>query len=351
VLNVQASQHEDDAIPGGETEVAKDPVIGVKDICRNLAQVIEDARTDQGVYFIGKPGQGVQTVDFDLRGGGPYTVPKATRTFKGIEIDVRKGFSNNWALIGSYLNSKPEGDYDGSFQESTGHLDPDNNSAYDDAEFQIHNGYNGENRPLTNDRRHQLKVSASYLFPFGLTVGRSAYWQSGIPITAYDYSAAYQNWESYLSDRGAFGTTPSVFEADLHLAYPFSFSGVQVAVLMDVFNLLNRPGGTNRNMQYDLVENGEVIKYDTGQTLPPTKPGDTTRPPTKPAFNHANAWRAPRTIRLGVRLTFQPAATSNTLGAFGPLLFSLRFFSRNARPVVQLYLHLFLTIGTPYSWF
>jgi hypothetical protein len=301
-------QYVQEAILGGETEVSKDLVVGVKAIYRNLAQVIEDALTNQGVYFIGNPGQGVQTVDFDINGGGPYLAPKAKRTFKGIELDVRKRFTNNWMLIGSYLYSKLEGNYDGSFQESTGQLDPNNNSAYDYAEFQIHNGYNGENGPLTNDRRHQFKVSTSYLFPFGLTAGLSAYWQSGIPITAYGYSAAYQNWEFYLSDRGAFGTTPSVYEADLHLAYPFKFHGIQLAVMMDVFHLLNRQGVTDVNMRYDLGEDYEVINYaadgtSPGTVVPAIKPGDTAHPPTNPAFGQPNQWQSPRSIRLGLRIS------------------------------------------------
>jgi hypothetical protein len=79
---------------------------------------------------------------------------------------------------------------------------------------------------------------------------------------------------------------------------------MEINLLMDVFNVLNRQGETNRNMLYDVVEDYEVINYDTGQPIAPIKRGDTTRPPTNPAFNHANAWQAPRSIRLGVRLTF-----------------------------------------------
>jgi hypothetical protein len=300
-------QYIQEAILGGEAEVSKDLVIGGKGIYRNLERVIEDALTDQGVYFIGNPGEGVQKVDFDINGGGPYTVPKAKRTFKGIEIDVRKRFTNNWQVIGSYLYSKLEGSYDGSFQESTGQLDPNNNSAYDYAEFQIHNGYKGETGPLTNDRRHQFKVNASYTFPFGLSAGLSAYWRSGVPITAYGYSTAYENWEFNLSGRGAFGTTPSEYEADLHLDYPFKLGDVRLTAMVDVFNLLNRQGVTSVDMRYDLDETYEVINYTAdgspGTIVPAIKPGDKAHPPTNPAFGQPIAWQAPRSIRLGVRIS------------------------------------------------
>ena len=195
-------------------------------------------------------------------------MPTAKRTFKGLEIDVRKRFSSNWMLIGSYLYSKLEGNYDGSFQESTGQLDPNNNSAYDYAEFQVHNGINGVTGPLTNDRRHQVKVNASYAFPFGLNAGLSAYWRSGTPITAYGYSAAYQNWEFYLSNRGAFGTTPSEYEADLHLDYPFKLGDIRLTAMMDVFNLMNRQGVVGVDQRYDLVETYEVINYAADGTSP-----------------------------------------------------------------------------------
>jgi len=301
-------QYVQEIILGGEQEVATDLVIGVKGVYRNLERVVEDAVTASGGYVIGNPSEGVQKVDLDLNGGGPYTVPKATRTFKGIELDVRKRFTNNWQLFGSYLFSKLYGNYDGTYEESTGQLDPNINSAYDNAEYQIHNGYNGETGPLTNDRRHQLKVNASYAFPFGLNAGISAYWRSGVPITAYGYSNAFGWWGYYLSDRSAFGTTPSEYEADLHLDYPFKFKAAQVTLLMDVFDLLNRQGVTNVDIHYDLAETYEVINYSgtsaPGTIIPAIKPGDKTSPPTNPAFGQPNQWQAPRSIRLGVRVSF-----------------------------------------------
>jgi outer membrane receptor protein involved in Fe transport len=298
-------QYIQEFVLGGETEVATDWVVGGKYIYRNLARVIEDALTKTGGYFIGNPSQGIQDVDFDMNGAGPYAVPRAKRTFKGFEIDVRKRFSNNWQFMASYLYSKLEGSYDGTFQASTGQLDPNINSAYDYAEFQVNNnGY------LSNDRRHQVKLDGSYTAPFGLTVGLSTYWRSGTPVTAYGYSAAYQNWEFYLSERGAFGRTNNEYEADVHLGYPLKLAkGINLNLLVDVFNVLNRQGETGRNERYDLGEDYEVINYaadgtSKGTFVAPIKPGDPKTPPTNPAFNTTNTWQAPRSIRLGVRLSF-----------------------------------------------
>lgn len=298
-------QYISEAILGGEIEVAKDWVVGGKFLYRSLERVIEDSLTQGATtYVIGNPGSGLESQGYDLNYGGPYPQAKPKRTFKGIEVDVRKRFSNGWQVFGSYLWSKLEGNYDGTFQESTGQLDPNINSAYDYYDFMVHNtGY------LSNDRRHQIKANASYTFPFQLTAGLSAFWQSGTPITAMGYSAAYQNWEFYLSDRGAFGTTPSVFEADLHLGYPIKFShGVTANIVLDVFNLLNRQGVLTVNQRYDLTEDYEVINYDPnsgpGTIVPAIKKGDPTKPPTNPAFGSPTSWQAPRAIRLGVSIAF-----------------------------------------------
>ncbi len=294
-------QYVDELVLGTDVQVSTDWFVGGKYIYRNLGRVIEDGLQADLNYQIGNPGEGnfKTTYDSDCNCYA-FPVPKAERTFTGVEVTVKKRFANNWQLMASYLWSKLEGNYDGTFQASTGQLDPNINSAYDYAEFQINN-----DGPLTNDRRHQVKIDASYTTPFNLTIGASAYWRSGVPITAYGYSFAYENWEFYLSRRGEFGTTDDEYEASLHLGYPIKLgSGIELNLLADVFNLLDRQGETNRNMQYDLNEEYEVLNYDDGSVLPPIRKGVTDRPPTNPSFNKANAWQAPRAIRIGARLSF-----------------------------------------------
>jgi hypothetical protein len=253
-----------------------------------------------GVYLLANPGQGIGKTTYDSDSSTwAFAVPKADRTFTGVELSTRKRFTNNWSLMASYLWSKLEGNYDGTFQASTGQLDPNINSAFDYGDFQINNtGY------LTNDRRHQVRVDAAYTFPFGLVAGTSAYWRSGVPVTAYGYSFAYENWEFYLSKRGEFGRTDDEYEADLHLGYPWKVGGIQVNLLLDVFNALNRQGETSRNMNYDNIDDYYPMNYETGQVLPPITKNDPNRPPTNPAFNHTNAWQAPRSVRFGVRVSF-----------------------------------------------
>src|SRR5205814_7492994 len=92
---------------------------------------------------------------------------------------------------------------------------------------------------LSNDRRHQFKASGIYNTPWKVSVGLSAYWRSGSPVTRYGYSDAYGRYEFFLTTRGAEGRTPSNYDADVHLGYPIAFGKAKLNLLLDVFNILN----------------------------------------------------------------------------------------------------------------
>src|SRR5207245_8786913 len=149
-------------------------------------------------------GQGTlgQTMGFDdFVSTAP--APKAQRMADTVEVVGTKRFSHNWQFLASYVWQKLEGNYDGTFQNSTGQLDPNINSAFDYADFLV----NAQGL-LTAERRHQIKFDGSYQFKGaldGLNVGLSTYWYSGLPLNAYGYSFAYSNWEYYLAPRGSVG--------------------------------------------------------------------------------------------------------------------------------------------------
>src|SRR5204862_524304 len=90
-----------------------------------------------------------------------------------------------------------------------------------------------------------------------LAFGASFHYYSGLPLTAYGYSFAYQNWEYYLTPRGALGRGPADYESDLHLGYPIKLGSTMKAnVLMDTFNLFNRQGITVLDQRYNLTKDG-----------------------------------------------------------------------------------------------
>jgi len=306
---------------GAEYEISPNYAIGLTFIRRNLERIVEDALTTDYIYYIGNPGEGLMTHSFGMAyyysypggytecpGGGEEChikeIPKPERQFTGVELALKKRFSNNFQFIASAMWSQLEGNYDGNFQASTGQLDPNLNSAYDYADFSVNN-----DGLLSNDRPWQFKFDGIYRFNFGLTTGLSTYWRSGTPITAMGYSDWYGNWEYYLSERGAFGRTDDEWEADLHFGYPIRLGGrLELNLLVDIFNIFNRQGETGRWLRYDWIYNGgedyQSVDWFTGEPNPPIVPGDPDRPPLNPAWNTSSSWQDPRTIRLGVRFSF-----------------------------------------------
>jgi hypothetical protein len=100
--------------------------------------------------------------------------------------------------------SRLTGNYDGTSQVSTGQLDPNINSAYDYADFQVNNSGGGL---LSGDRTHMLKLNGSYTIPtgvvHGMEFGLATHYYSGTPLTAMGYANSYRNFEYYLTPRGA----------------------------------------------------------------------------------------------------------------------------------------------------
>ncbi len=295
----------DEIVVGGEWEVKRSWSLGAKYIQRDLADVIEDALAADGSYFIGNPGQGQLEGTFDLGYAFGYNntlhqLDEPTREYTGIELTASKRLTKNFQFLASALWSELKGDYDGSFQLSTGQLDPNLNSAFDYFDFSVNNdGF------LSNDREWQLKFDGIYQFDFGLTAGLSAFYRTGTPVTAMGYADAYSNWEFYLSTRGAFGRVDDAYEADLHLGYPLKLGDrFDLNLLLDVFNLLDAQTETLRNNRYTIAqESYRPIDPFTG-AITTIQPNDASTPSNNPAFNTARAWTNPRRVRFGVRLSW-----------------------------------------------
>ena len=183
------NQYLTEVLAGAEREVMPNVSVGVKGIYRKYGRVIEDFLCSyDGTYCIGNPGQGIMKDIFTLDYSRQFPAPKPKRTFKGIQLDANKSFSNNWQGMASYVYSRLEGNYDGEYAPFTNvGADPNISAAYDYYDF-FTNGSNLSqitNRgDLSNDRHHQLKASGIYNTPWKLNIGVSAYWRSGTPSRA-----------------------------------------------------------------------------------------------------------------------------------------------------------------------
>jgi hypothetical protein len=168
--------------------------------------------------------------------------------------------------------------------------DPNISAAYDYYDFFTNGSDLGtitNDGPLSNDRRHQFKASGLYITPFRLSVGMSIYWRSGTPVTRYGYSDAYGRYEFFLTPRGDEGRTPNTYEADLHLSYPLAVKKLSVNFMADVFSLLNAQQAVLLDQRWGFSE---------ADNASPT--------PVNPQYKQPVLRTPPRTIRLGVRLSF-----------------------------------------------
>jgi hypothetical protein len=311
-------QYSDEWIVGGEYEVARNLSIGAKFVHRKLGRVIEDFLVpEEGEYFIANPGVGLGS-EMSFYDYTPVGAPKVKRLSNSFELSARKRYSSGWQFMTSYVWQRLEGNYDGVFQNSTGQLDPNINSAFDYADFLV----NAEGR-LTNDRTNQFKFDGSYEFqkgPTGLNLGLSTYWLSGMPLNAYGYSFAYQNWEYYLAPRGSVGRGPNEWEANFQAQYPIRFGdNNRVNLLLDIFNVFDRQKPITLDERYNLALHGRCSAGNSGipadecngdngwlthpDTLNPL--GSLSNPrSTAPNVDYLKAgtsFTQPRSIRLGVR--------------------------------------------------
>jgi hypothetical protein len=277
---------------GYEREVIPDLAVGVKGIYRSYGRVLEDFLcADDGTYCIGNPGEGLMSDVFTLDYSRTFPAPKAKRQFKGIQLDATKRFSHHWQGMASYLYSKLEGNFDGEYSPFTNvGADPNITAAYDYYDF-FTNGSDlntiTNKGPLSNDRRHQFKVSGVYESPWKLSVGASAYWRSGTPLTRYGYSDAYGRYEFFLTERGAEGRGPSNYDVDLHLGYPIEVGPAKINILLDVFNVMNaqRPVLVDQRWGFSEADNAALT-------------------PANPRYGEAVIRTPPTSARLGVRVSF-----------------------------------------------
>ena len=311
-------QYIDEYLLGTDYEIAPNFAVGIKGTYRNLGNVIEDFLIGTtGEYLIANPGVGTGASGATVN-GDVVTYGKAERKYKGVELHAQKRFSNNYQFFTSYVYSKLKGNYDGTFQASTGQADPNINSAFDYADFLVNN-----NGFLSNDRTHAVKFYGSYTFGSGmvkgLDIGVGAHWQSGVPLTAQGYAISYRNYEYYLTTRGALGRGPSDYEADIHTGFPIALgAGSQLKLIFDVFNIFNRQSATNLDQRYNLSSDPvcsgvpDALCNDDGGIL--NVPGTTKASgqlanarasATNPSFLKAGStFTGLRSIRLGARYTF-----------------------------------------------
>lgn len=302
--------YQDEIVAGVEAEVWKSWSIGLKGIYRSLGRVLED-RCDvfdprSGLAGAVPPEAATNCVLMNP-GEGQYgqlsdpanpdcweddpasTVPRpcesvrASRLFRGLQVDVRRRMSERFQLQASYLYSKLTGSYDGFVNERTTQALPGLNIDFDYPETLV-NVYGR----LSLDRTHQARLSGVYSFRFGLQAGVNAAFATGAPLSILGWSRS--NYPKYLEPRGSWDRLPSTYSVDLHLEYAFRLGAARLTPLVDVFNLTNVQRATRRGERYNDQRNAN-------QDPPYANP-------TVATFGKDIAWQSPRVVRLGARVSF-----------------------------------------------
>jgi hypothetical protein len=190
--------------------------------------------------------------------GQPDGFANPVRTYKGLEVEVTKSFSNGWLWRTNYRWAELLGNYEGAFRNDNAQSDPSISSLFDFTQGQL--GLLGNQfavGSLNTDRRHTLNNFFSYTFGNtmlkNLTVGASVRIQTGIPINDLRAHPVYLNaGEIPVGGRGSLGRTNTTGEGDLHFEYLLK-TGEKSALHLgaDLFNVANQKTQLRIDQQQD----------------------------------------------------------------------------------------------------
>jgi hypothetical protein len=311
--------YQDELTLGVEKTLGGTLSLGVKATYRSLASAIED-RCDLDYFFpesqgstcaIMNPASNGQFArgafhyctgldDYNNCTGNPETdvplygatpMPEATRVYKGIELLVRKSFSQRYWLQASYVYSSLQGNYDGEINETFngGQTDPSINADFDYPQL-LHNA----DGRLSLDRPHLLRVDGYYTTLFGLSVGLSAWLRSGAPLNQMGYFNGSWGSSIQLVPRGSAGRLPMEWEANMTLEYPIRFGPMTVTLQAYVFNLFNNQirVGQDTTWSAQAQEGYPDTIYDPNQAS------------TNENYGRITGRSDPRLFRLALRVSF-----------------------------------------------
>jgi hypothetical protein len=313
--------YKNEFVAGVEFEVLRSANLGIRYVHRSMPQVLEDVGQLPLLGYVLAPGT---PFDFFITNvsAATETVPccgysasfeDPRHSYDALELTLNKRFADNWSVIGSYRYSRLQGTFEGFYRSDNGQPDPAMSSLFD---FPTNDpGYTEIGGPrfgvrgdirylgttlgegvLPNDRPHQVKVHASYVWRdvyFGLGViagsGRSLTALAANPVfgSAGDIPLTVRG-EGFETSDGFRTRTPVDAEVNLHADYALRFNRDRQRLLLsvDVFNLLNRRAATYYDNWFE------------------TTPG-TLNPnfglPTLGGGAPTDSFQAPLSLRLGAR--------------------------------------------------
>ena len=227
---------------------------------------------------------GLDYFGYDANPGSNFviaTLAGGKRDYNGLDLILRKRYSNNWQGLLSYTYNRARGntnsDSQADFQGDYLWLDPRSPNAY-------------ATQPGTIE--HVFKAAGSYHTPIGVLLGAAYRWNSGtllsrtysdfgrnLPLpseVAYEFNGATDTW----IQPGVIGTleNPSWGQLDLRVEYKKSFAGLGTEFFVDIFNVTNNQ---------DAIRLQDLVAGSGGT-----------------AFEEPTRFLDPRRFFLGARLSF-----------------------------------------------
>ncbi len=274
-VNGLKGQHFDELTLGYERQLGSELKVGARGVFRTLRRAIEDANVDEeaDTWLLGNPGYGA----LDM-------YPAASREYLALELTAERTIGTGLMLVGSYVLSRTRGNYVGLFDADWWSVNPNTTGAFDFLDLM-----ENEEGLMPQDRRHSIKLSASYATRFGLAAGARLLWQTGTPLSIRGGSAHPPQY-MYLAERGSMGETPNLWDLDLRFAYDFAYltrRSSPMRIVLDVFNV-----GSPR----------EAVAYDQVATFTMTEDGNQTD--VNPNYLQPTRFQPPTMVRLGIEVGF-----------------------------------------------
>jgi hypothetical protein len=295
---------EDEFQVGLNRELGAGWVVGARYIYKDLKRAIEDVGIlvpgIGEVYYIANPGEGIS---LELADPGVPNFPKAKREYQALELTANKRFSNNWMLFLSYTYGRLYGNYSGlASSDEDGRTSPNVNRFFDHIENTFDRNGDLVYGRLGTDRPHQLKAQFAYRFNWDMTLGVNQYVGSGIPTSEEGFVAAAVPFFPYGRDN--LDRTDTLFNTDLSLYQDFKLGKFTLQLGLNVLNLFDQDSVTRRNndrMVGSLPLTSEQFfaggwDYEGLLAANPSL--------LNVQYNQANAFQAPRQIRLQMKFQF-----------------------------------------------
>lgn len=293
--------------------------VGISYTNRKLKRSAEDAAidaavlaycADQGIagcsdtwtgfhqFTIINPGEDA-TVTLDGLDGREVTLtaedlglPKAKRTYDAVDITFERKFDGKWSLQGSYTWSESKGNSEGFVQSDFGQDDAGITQDFDQPTF-----LEGATGFLPNHRKHRFKLFGAYALTDWLTLGSNVRVDSPRKLSCFGFhptddfarvfGAASHFCGGELSERGTAQESAWITTLDLSLRASHTLeSGQTVTFRADVFNVLNEQSVQDRNEVGDLDFQDPDVFF------------------ANPDFGQATIYQTPRSVRLGMDITF-----------------------------------------------